>query len=309
MGIRWAEISITVPNELVERLADFLSGLSSSGVSIENREVDTFSIDSIETTPCKTVKVYFPDDRQLPALLEEIRACLRDEAKSGISDLEPRVAFIDEEDWANNWKAYFKPARLGRRLVIKPSWEPYPADEDDIVLEIDPGMAFGTGTHPTTRLCLEALERMYDRRAPYAGLTAPLERVLDVGTGSGILAVAAAKLGATLVAAVDIDPLAVEVARETSVLNHTEATVEFSTTPLAAITGKFQVILANILAEDLVRLAPDLVIRLEAGGLLILSGILAEREAFVKDGFASFPLVHVETVRDGEWVCIVFQGR
>ncbi|MBI1919864.1 MAG: 50S ribosomal protein L11 methyltransferase [Geobacter sp.] len=309
MGTRWAEISITAPNELVERLADFLTSISSSGVSIENREVDTFSIDAIEETPSKTVKSYFPDDGEFPAVLEKINAHLRDEAYSGISGMEPRVTLIDEEDWANNWKAYFKPARIGRRMVIKPTWESYPAKEDDIVLEIDPGMAFGTGTHPTTRLCLEALERIYDRRPPYEGLSLPLARVLDVGTGSGILAVAAAKLGARQVIAVDIDPLAVEVARETSILNQTGDAVEVSTTPLSAITGKFQVILANILAEDLVRLAPDLISRLEAGGSLVLSGILAEREAFVKNGFAPFPLEHVETVQEGEWVCIVYRGR
>lgn len=308
MGTRWAEVSITAPNELVERLADFLTSIASSGVSIENRDVDTFSIDSIEETPCKTVKAYFPDDAQLPALLEEIKGHLRSEADSGTSDIEPQVTFIDEEDWANNWKAYFKPARIGRRLVIKPTWEPYPVEEDDIVLEIDPGMAFGTGTHPTTRLCLEALERMYDRRAPYEALSTTPARVLDVGTGSGILAVAAAKLGARQVTAVDIDPLAVEVAQETSILNHTEDTVKVSTTPLAAINGRFQVILANILAEDLVRLAPDLVSHLEAGGFLILSGILAEREEFVKEGFAPFPLMPMETILGGEWVCIVYQG-
>lgn len=309
MSRRWAEVSITAPNYFVEQLADFLTELTSSGVSIENRTVDTFSVDNIEETPCKTVTAYLPDDQTLPAFLSEIKAYLRAEANSGISDTEPLVKFIDEEDWANNWKAYFKPSRIGRRLVIKPTWEPYATKDDEIVLEIDPGMAFGTGTHPTTRLCLEALERMYDRRAPYGGVTATPRQVLDVGTGSGILAVAAARLGALRVVAVDIDPQAVEVARATSVLNATEGTVEVSATPLAAIAGSFQVIVANILAEELVRLAPDLVARLDPDGFLVLSGILAEREGFVMEGFAPFPLRHMETIRDEEWVCIVYQGE
>jgi ribosomal protein L11 methyltransferase len=171
--------------------------------------------------------------------------------------------------------------------LIVPSWEEAQPNPDDIILHLDPGMAFGTGGHETTRLCLEMLEQIIDQLP-----TGRPPAVLDLGTGSGILAMAAAQLGAGPIHAVDIDPQAVEVARENLAINNLTERVECSSTPLEALTETYDIILANILAEELVRLAPQLTERLAQGGRLILSGILAEKEALVRNGFSTWPLEH-----------------
>lgn len=307
----WAEVSCEVPAAMVDTLAAFLVELSSCGVSIENLSLDTFSLESVAETPIKTVKAYFPFDDELPRHMESIRAYLYGQAPSfpGFVFKEPAVLPLREEDWASGWKQHFKPARIGRRIIIKPSWEGYSASASDIVLEIDPGMAFGTGTHPTTRLCLEALEQIAYAEGAYAGIAPLLHRLLDVGTGSGILSIGAVKFGAEAVTAIDIDPQAVEVARENVALNGVASQVMVSVTPLAEVAGTFQVVVANILAEELVRLAPELVGRLAPGGFLILSGILVEKEPLVREGFAPFGLTPMATTRLEEWSCLVYRSE
>lgn len=297
MDKTWAEVACEVPAAMVDLLADFLVELSGNGVSIDNLELDTFSLDSMEEAPVKTVRAYFTPDGELEAKLAALGQFIREHAPAygDATPATPTVTTIREEDWATGWRQHFAPTRIGRKLVIKPTWEPFSPEPGDLVIELDPGMAFGTGTHPTTRLCLEALEK----------LGQPGD-VLDVGTGSGILAMAAAKLGARRVVGTDIDPDAVEVARENCAMNGVSA--ELVTTPLAEIPGQFAVVLANILAEDLVRMATDLTARVTPGGYLILSGILVEREPYVIDGFASTGLTLVETAREGEWSCLLYRA-
>ena len=298
MDKTWAEVTCEVPAAMVDLLADFLVELSGNGVSIDNLELDTFSLDTVEETPVKTVRAYFAPDDDLEGKLAALNQFLREHAPAcgDAAPAPPTVTTIREEDWATGWRQHFTPTRIGRRLVIKPTWEPFSPEPDDLVIELDPGMAFGTGTHPTTRLCLEALEK----------LGSPGD-VLDVGTGSGILAMAAAKLGAGRVVGTDIDPDAVEVARENCAMNG--VTVELVTTPLADIPGRFGVVLANILAEDLVRMAADLTAKVAPGGALILSGILVERESYVIAGFASTGLALVDTSREGEWSCLLYRAE
>jgi ribosomal protein L11 methyltransferase len=305
------EVSCDVPASMVDILSEFLLQFAASGVVVDNRSVDTFSLDTIEETPLHTVTCYLPDDGSLPDALKAIAAFLQTSAPSfpGYSYAPPRTAQVREDDWANSWKEHFKPARIGRRFVIKPSWEEYAAADDDIILELDPGMAFGTGTHPTTKMCLEWLEAIrfgdppFDAAPPRAAVT-----VLDVGTGSGILALGAAKLGASRIEAIDIDPQAVAVARENLDLNNIGDSVTVSTTPLAAIDGRFDVVLANILAEELVRLREQLVRRIATGGYLILSGILTERERFVVDGFADTGLHLAGCTHEAEWSCLCYRA-
>lgn len=305
----WAEVSCEVPSTMVDEMAEFLVELSGSGVSIENLALDTFSLDTLEETPTKTVKTYFAADAYLAGKVAEVAAYLaaHGPAFPGFAYHPPAIAYLREADWANNWKEYFKPSRIGRRLVIKPTWEEFAATPGDIILEVDPGMAFGTGTHPTTRLCLEAIEQIFENAGPFQAPAAdrPTE-VLDVGTGSGILSIAAAKLGASRIVALDIDPEAVAVAAQNLRLNLVTA-VEASTTPLEKVTGSFDVVLANILAEDLVRMGAALVERLRPGGMLVLSGILTEKEEFVCSGFAGFPLALLATTRMAEWSCLSFR--
>jgi len=310
MNKLWAEVSCEVPAAMSDPLSEFLVHLSGCGVTVENRSVDTFSLDTLDDTPFKTVTAYFPAGENLDGPLAEIASFLA-EAGAGIAGFafrQPSVSFIQEEDWANNWKEHFKPCRIGSKLVIKPTWESFPAEEGDIVIDLDPGMAFGTGTHPTTRLCLEAMERIFLGVPQFAaGRDGGATAVLDVGTGSGLLSIAAAKLGAATVVGIDIDPDAVAVAEENLALNHCIGPVRVSTEPLAEISGGYDIVLANILAEELVRLASQLVARLSAGGFLVLSGILIEKEELVRQGFAPFRLSPVETRRDAEWSCLVYR--
>lgn len=306
----WAEVACKVPNAMVDRLAEFLVTYSNSGVSIENLSVDTFSLDTLEDSPIKSVKVYLPADPDLAEKISAISAFLADAGPSFPEFVfhPPEVSYIGEEDWANNWKEHFKPSRIGTRLVIKPTWEEFAARENDLIIELDPGMAFGTGTHPTTRLCLETMERYFFREPPYENRQPdPPTAVLDVGTGSGLLAIAAVKLGANRVIGIDIDPGAVEIAHANLVLNRVDTAARVTSEPLAEVAGDFDIVVANILAEELVRLGGDLFSRVRANGLLILSGILCEKEDLVITGFSPYPLTLMEIVRDAEWSCLAYR--
>lgn len=304
MNDSWLEIACDVPAELSDILAEYLAELSGSGVCTENLNVDAFSPSEISHSPVTTVRAYFSSSDDIEARLADINAFLDDLASRypGLSIPKPSVSTVRSEDWSTSWKANFKALRVGRRLLIVPSWEEARPRPDDIVLHLDPGMAFGTGGHETTRLCLEVLEGIMD------GMPILLSpSVLDLGTGSGILAMAAVQLGAGRVRAVDIDPQAVEVARENLAANGLAEQVKLDTTPLEALSGSFDIILANILAEELVRLAPHLTERLATGGTLVLSGILAEKEPLVRAGFASCPLEYRETRAEGEWVALIYR--
>lgn len=310
MNITWAEVSSDVPTAMVDQLVDFLVELTGTGVSIENLSLDTFSLDTLEETPVKTVKAYFAADADLSAKVEELSAFLNANGPQydGFIFQPPRIAYLREEDWANNWKAHFTPSRIGARLVVKPSWEDFDDSKGDIILQLDPGMAFGTGTHPTTRLCLEFLEQIFFHEGPFGSFDyhAPKD-ILDVGTGTGILAIGAAKMGAEKIVAIDIDPQAVAIAKENLALNGVAGGLLVSDTPLAAIAGTYDIVVSNILAEELARLATELVDRLKPGGFLLLSGILTEKEGLVVEAFSSFGLTLVATGRNGEWSCLGYR--
>jgi len=306
MEKQWLEVSCTVPAEMVDSLAGFLIEKSQSGVSIENLSVDTFTVETITDAPIKTIKAYFPADSSPEGIRSDITAFISAEFPEAEA-VPLQILLIGEEDWANNWKQYFKPARIGSSLVIKPTWESFDATPSDIIIEIDPGQAFGTGTHATTRLCLEALEKIYRKLSPFDNCepTAP-QSVLDVGTGSGVLSIAAAKLGASRLCAVDIDPEAVIVAKENLSLNGVTADVTVGTTMVQEIPGSYDIVMANIIAEELVKLAHGLVARLAPKGFLVLSGILVEREPFVIEGFSTFPLSLADISHREEWSCLVY---
>ena len=303
---RWIEITCTVPEPMTESLADFLLELTGNGVSIENRKVDTFNVGDIAAETVKSVKCYLPDHERVEEILAQIESYLLSAGPSfpGFTFTSPTVSLLKEEDWANSWKVNFKPTRIGKRLVMKPSWELFVPEDGDIVLELDPGMAFGTGTHATTRLCLEALEKLLTEEASSPiGKTA----VLDVGCGSGVLGIAAALYGAEKVNCIDIDPIAVKVTRENAAINGVEKVLAASETPLAAVEGVYQIVIANILAEELVKMREPLIDKMAEYGFLILSGILLEREEFVISGFST-PLLCLDSVtREDEWCCIVFR--
>ena len=305
MNATWLEIACDVPAEMADVLAEYLAALTGNGVCVENLNVDAFSPSEIPDSSRMTVKGYLSADEDPAPAMELLKTYLSELAgrHPGLYLPEPAVTALRSEDWSSSWKVHFKPLRVGRRLLIVPTWEEAAALPGDLVLRIDPGMAFGTGGHETTRLCLELLEKIMDGRRP--GATPSL---LDLGTGSGILAAAASLLGAGRILALDIDPEAVVVAQENLALNGLSEQVECGTTPLESLTESFDIILANILAEELVRLAPGLTARLNQGGALILSGILAEKEELVRRGFASQPLLFEETIHAGEWVAMLYRN-
>jgi ribosomal protein L11 methyltransferase len=250
-----------------------------------------------------TVRTVIPseDDHRLREI-EMMLALVGQALPGGLP--QPRMQFVGQSDWAESWKQHFHPGRIGRRFVIKPSWREYQAAADDLILEIDPGLAFGSGLHPTTQLCLQILENM-----PLTG-----KSVLDVGTGSGILALAALKLGATHIRAVDIDDVAVRVARENferngySLPEGRGVTVETAVGSAADRGGRtWNVVLANILANTLIELMPDLAAALSPGGQLILSGLLIEQEVSVTAAANAHGLHLADRQVEEDWVALVVQ--
>lgn len=303
MNESWFEIACDVPAEYADILSAFLTDLSGSGVSVENLSVDAFSVSEIPDSPRMTIRAYFSAEADTSLKMAELETYLQKftARQPGVIIPPPTIKEVRSEDWSTSWKVHFKPLRVGSRLLIIPTWEEAQPLPDDLVIRIDPGMAFGTGGHETTRLCLELLENSLSSPSPAS------TSLLDLGTGSGILAMAASLLGAGRILALDIDPDAVEIARENIAMNGLAAKIVCDTKPLESIAENFDVILANILAEELIRLAPWLVARLNAGGKLILSGILAEKEGLVSQGFAQQPLQFVKTTTAGEWVAMLYR--
>jgi ribosomal protein L11 methyltransferase len=300
----WILIEISVPAPAVDLVCDELSGLGCSGTLVEKRELDTFSVPDDEFDPATDLQLqaYFPSELDLPRLRIRIENCLE-----GLRPLFADRNFqlgeqqqVHQEDWAEGWKQHFATMRIGRRLIIRPSWEEYTPGTGEKVLELDPGMAFGTGSHGTTLLCLEAIVDLFDRdEAP--------QSLLDVGTGSGILAMAAAALGAKTILACDIDPLACEVATENCRKNGLGQAVQITTDSLEQLPGRYDVVVANILAEENLRLADQLIDHLAPAGYLFLSGILKEKEKMVCEGFSRQPLELLNVTQQDEWVCLIWR--
>jgi ribosomal protein L11 methyltransferase len=299
----WLEIACDVPEEFSETVADFLTELTENGVCVDNLSVDAFTTSEIPDSIRVVIKAYLPAENDATPYMAKLETFMAELAgrHPEASFLPPALSAVTAEDWSSSWKVHFKPLRVGKHLLIVPTWEDAPELPGDLVIRIDPGMAFGTGGHETTRLCLELLEAVLED-----GPLLSIPSLLDLGTGSGILAIAANLLGAGRILALDIDPDAVEVARENLALNDMTDAVECGTVPLESLTENFDIILANILAEELVRLASSLAERLHPGGSLILSGILAEKEPLVRQGFASQPLTYRRTAAHGEWVAMLY---
>jgi len=306
MNKEWICIEINTPTAAVDLVCASLAELGCTGTVIEDKQLDTFIPPDGELDPGRIypLKAYFENPESTANLIHQIETIL-----SELTSLNPAWKFslrpalaVRQEDWAENWKQNFSTLRIGRQLIIKPSWETFIAEDDDRVIEIDPGMAFGTGTHGTTLLCLETIAELFE------GATPP-DSLLDVGTGSGILALGAAALGCQRILACDIDEEACRVARQNIVANGYDKQIEVTATPLEQLTGQFDLVVANILAEENVRLGQFLLDRLVPGGHLILSGILKEKEEFVRQGFSSYHLQTFPTRYHEDWICLIYQSR
>ncbi len=300
----WIEVLLIVPAAVAETAGFILAELGSEGVTLENRELDTFVAPDPDEVISETLELraYFPRPEDSAALLAAIHQRMLElsPAFPGWVPQTPTFTVVRNEDWAEGWKQHFPTTRISRRLVVRPSWEEFAAQPDDVVIEIDPGMVFGTGTHGTTRLCLEAVAAAFESATPP-------QSVLDVGTGSGFLAIAAAAYGAGKILACDIDPDACAIAFENAVLNHVDEKISFSIAPLEELEGEFDLVLANILAEENIRLADELVAHLASGGRLVLSGILIEKEAMVITVFNRYGLGAPEIHHNEDWSCIIYR--
>ena len=247
-----------------------------------------------------TVTAYYPEDEELQKRLQRIEAELTAvEKRIGRFRIGPTLfRKVSETDWSDEWKQYFHVTRVGKHIVVKPSWESYEPEAEDIVLELDPGMAFGTGTHPPTVLVLEALEKMVH----------PDTAVFDVGTGSGILAMTAAKLGAKNVKAVDIDGVAVRTAMENIAKAGLADRIEVKQGDLLHGTeGKADVIVAHILADIIILLLPDIPGKLKEGGLFFASGIIEDYQQDVTEAAEKVGLRVKEVTRIKDWVGLLME--
>lgn len=292
--MRWLEFAARVDSEAVEAVSEVFSRVVPGGVAIE-LEGQPGSDDGFVPGDHAVVRGYVPLDEHAAAKTRTLEESLWHlSAIWPVGELETRE--VEEEDWANAWKQHYLTFRVGRRLVIHPVWREYASQPCDIVVSLDPGAAFGTGLHPTTRRCLELLETIVQ----------PGDHVFDVGTGSGILAIAAAKLGAERVLAVDVDEIAVRAARANVALNDLAERITVSEgsadTPLAEL--EYPVVIANIIARVILALAPELVAKLHPGGTLIAAGIIADRVDEVIAEFERLGLL-VECYVDGDWRALV----
>jgi len=236
------------------------------------------------------IKAFFKPGSQVQLLSEKLTTFLQ-KSKAHLADLvfnPPRIVMLNEEDWADSWRKFFVPTRVGR-FFIHPGWEPSPSD-GSLSVRIDPGQAFGTGLHPTTRLCLREMDGLL-----------PVQSLLDVGCGSGILAIAAARSGVSRILAVDNDPQACRVTQQNLQLNDAGRQVSLVCTEPGSVTGTFELIVANILSSVLVPIAPLLAGLLLKNGTLLLSGLLHEEEASVTDSYIRAGLEHVSSRREEEW--------
>jgi ribosomal protein L11 methyltransferase len=306
--LNYLEVTITTTEEMSESLANLFWELGAGGVVIEDPRVlrqhfedqtwDYWEIpEELLEAENIELKGYFPIDSRLV----ETMAALRDRTEE-IKHLFPggRVEITETEvaaeNWATSWKAFYKPEKIGVRVVIKPSWEDYQEQKDDVVVEMDPGMAFGTGNHPTTAMCIRALEEY----------VFPQCRVLDVGTGSGILAVTAAKLGAGKVLAVDHDPISIDATRQNIDLNRVEDQVSVLQEDLVSgIEEKVDIIVANIIADVIIKLIPQALPLLDKNSIFIASGIIKERQSEVEEVFRHHAFSIEKTLQEGEWVALI----
>jgi len=295
----WIEIALRVDGEAAEAVAELLQRYGHQGVAIEQEGIPPDQWDDGEAQPAQrlTIRAYLPDDERAED------AKLRLETALAHMSLmyhmpQPQYTIVKEDDWAEAWKTHYHPIRIGKRLFIRPLWVDAETAPDDLVIALDPGMAFGTGTHPTTQLCLEALEDSVQ----------PGVKVLDLGCGSGILSIGAAKLGAAHILALDIDPIAVKVTQENSEQNGVADKITAQQGSLENVitsARRFDLVVVNILAKIIIAMCDQhLGDTVRPGGRALFSGIIEEQAADVESALRKTGLEPTEQRQEGDWVLI-----
>ena len=313
--MKWTEVLIKVDPQAVEAVTDILYGLGAQGVAIDEPvDVQKLREDELywdyidekllenDTEETKIMAYFSEEETNLPEKIAVIKEKIRNLTEFGLSIGSGTVELsnVNQEDWESAWKQYFKPVHVTDRIVVKPEWEEYSPQEGEIVIEIDPGMAFGTGTHETTSMCINQIEKNLK-----AG-----DRVIDIGSGSGILSMAAVLLGAEKATGVDLDPVAVRVALENVELNNLQDKIEILHGNLTdVIREKADIVVANIMADIILILLEDVRELIKDDGLFISSGIIQEKRAAVEARLLekNFSIVEVET--KGEWCAITAQKK
>lgn len=303
--MHWLELNVQVHPEAVESVSELLSSYVAGGVAIEEpvELIDEGQEYRVLTGQPVQMHAYLPIDGQEENTRQRIAEGLWHLASLGshfVGELSTRA--VNEEDWANAWKTYYHVTHIGRRLVIRPSWREYLPRGEEVVLELDPGMAFGTGLHPTTRMCLEQIEMR----------TRPGMHVLDVGTGSGILALATARLGAQSVYCLDNSSVAVESAQANVAANQLSERVQvvlgvLDAPEAARLAGGFDLVLANIIARVIGSIAPHLAQVLKPAGYVIAGGIIEERRHEAEQPLLDAGLQLIERVMIDDWVTLIMQ--
>lgn len=306
----WLELSVEADSEAIEVVSEILSRAAPGGVAVE--PAFTLTDEGLGAIPDPTrpatVRAYLPaiDGKAAEQAIAEVEERLGHLQAFGLRPIGAlEVRPVHEEDWADAWKQHFPVLRIGRRIVIRPTWQEHVAQPDDVVLALDPGMAFGTGLHPTTRLCLAGIEHWADEGI-VSGATA-----LDVGCGSGILAIAAGLLGARSVLGVDTDPIAIEATGANADRNDLGGVIAARRGSLPVPEGPFDLVMANLIASLLVHLAADLAAamrpgngRAGSGGRLLASGIFIDREPEVRRAFLAAGLRIVGREQETDWVAL-----
>ena len=291
--MKWVSLSIWSPEVVQEPLSNFLVEQTSRGVEFKGNWIKAYCHQGEEARYClKQLQRYYQDLQQLYPELPSLKVLQED---------------LQDEDWAETWKTFFKPIRVGSSIVVKSSWESYEPSADQVVIEIDPERAFGTGNHPSTALCIEILENIISNVSAGEGDSGP--SVLDVGTGSGILGIVAARQGAQRVLGLEIDPEALEAAQRNVDRNGVGEVMSVSLTPLDQVAQTFDVVVANLTASLLTRMADDLAGRVSDRGLLLLSGILAEQVEEVAKCFQTHYFKVVDSRATEEWHAILLRRK
>lgn len=312
--MKWSEIAIHTTHEATEAVANILHEAGASGVVIEDsaepdrihedRYGEIYALDKNDfPVDGVIVKAYLPVNSFLIETVKDISQFIEGLTEFGLDIGKNAIQTneIDEEDWATAWKQYYHPVKISGRFTIVPTWEEYePVESDELIIELDPGMAFGTGTHPTTVMCLQALEKYVK----------PGNTVVDVGTGSGVLSIGAALLGASHIHALDLDEVAVVAAKENILLNKVNEKVTVTHGNLLdSVKEPADIIIANILAEVILSFSQDAYAILPQDGLFIVSGIIGQKRDLVKDDLIDKGFEIVESVLMEDWVAIVAQKR